>query len=565
MKWAGTDSRKFRTLQLVEEQSMPRKNAFEIPLMKTKLTPLILVTTALGMAHGQEGQFPSVYPAPVSGQRLSPPIAAAPSLNGAKVYGARPGSEMLYKVAVSGERPMKIVAHGLPNGLKISEYGVISGRVARAGSYPVRIVAENAAGRTEGTVTIKVGEDLCLTPPMGWNSWYSYSEAVSQDAIEKVARLFHDKGLVEHGWSYVNIDDCWQGRRGGDLFAIQPNKKFRDMKAMCDTLHGLGLKVGIYSSPWMGTYAGFTGGSAPNAKADFTGLALPEKDWLQEGQIFGRYPGLHKQKVDRVGPVWMFDKDAKQWARWGFDYVKVDWNPNDVPTTKRIDKDLRASGRDIVLSLSNAAPFENMEGLSVHSNLWRTTGDIQDNWGSISRIGFSQDKWQKYTRPGHWNDPDMLQIGKIGQPNRPNVTFKQTGLTPDEEYLQVSLWCLLSAPLIISCDLENIDDFTMGLLTNDEVIAVNQDVAAKPAVKAWSEGPFQVWTKELEDGTLAAGFFNTGNEKAVCTVDLSSLGLKGPQHVRDLWKRESVGKAEGKIAVELNPHGVTMFRFKVAK
>ncbi len=528
--------------------------------MKTKLTTFSLLAATFAITLGQASPFPSVYPAPAPGARLTPPVSAVPSINGAKVHGARPGSDLLYKLAISGERPMKISAENLPKGLKINDKGIISGAAPQAGTYPISIVAENASGRVEGTVTLVVGEDLCLTPPMGWNSWYSYSEAISQDAIEKVARLLCEKGLIEHGWSYVNIDDCWQGARGGDLFAIQPNEKFRDMKAMCDTLHVMGLKIGIYSTPFMGTYAGFIGGTAPNEKADFTDMALPEKDRLQPGQIFGRFPGLYKQNVARIGPVWMFDRDAKQWAEWGFDFVKVDWLPNDVPTTERISKDLKASGRDIVLSLSNAAPYENMDGLSANSNLWRTTGDIQDNWGSISSIGFSQEKWQKYTRPGHWNDPDMLQIGKIGKPNNHNVTFKQTGLTPDEEYMQVSLWCLLSAPLIISCDLENIDDFTMGLLTNDEVIAVNQDIAAKPAVKSWSEGPFQIWTKELSDGSLAAGFFNTGNDQGTCTVDIEALGVKGKQQVRDLWKRQDVGTAEGKITVEINPHGVTLFR-----
>ena len=186
-----------------------------------------------------------------------------------------------------------------------------------------------------------------------------------------------------------------------------------------------------------------------------------------------------------MGAVWLFDRDAKQWADWGVDYVKVDWNPNDVPTTKRIRKALDESGRDIVLSLSNAAPYEHVEELGKLANLWR---------------------------PGHWNDPDILQIGKLGKPNQPNTTFVQTRLTPDEQYTHVTLWCLLSAPLIVSCDLEHIDSFTMGLLTNDEVIAVDQDPAARPARKAWRQGSFQVWTKELSDGSVAAGFFNTGKE-----------------------------------------------------
>ena len=333
------------------------------------------------------------------------------------------------------------------------------------------------------------------------------------------------------------------------------------MKSMCRAIHAMGLKAGIYSTPWMGTYAGFIGGSAPDKKADYAGLSIPEKDRLQEYQIFGRYPGVHRQHADRTGPVWLFDRDARQWAEWGFDYVKVDWKPNDVPTTKRIRKALDESGRDIVLSLSNAAPYEHVEELSGLANLWRTTGDIEDHWGSVSGIGFSQERWQKYMRPGHWNDPDILQVGKLGKPNRPNTAFVQTRLSPDEQYTHVTLWCLLSAPLIISCDLENIDSFTMGLLTNDEVIAVDQDPAAHPARRAWNQGNFQVWTKELADGSTAAGFFNTGGSKEVLKVNLKDIGLSGPHQVRDLWKRADQGTAEGDIAVELNSHGAAMFRF----
>ena len=205
--------------------------------------------------------------------------------------------------------------------------------------------------------------------------------------------------------------------------------------------------------------------------------------------------------------------------------------------------------------------YEHVEELSGLANLWRTTGDIEDHWGSVSGIGFSQERWQKYMRPGHWNDPDILQVGKLGKPNRPNTAFVQTRLSPDEQYTHVTLWCLLSAPLIISCDLENIDSFTMGLLTNDEVIAVDQDPAAHPARRAWNQGNFQVWTKELADGSTAAGFFNTGGSKEVLKVNLKDIGLSGPHQVRDLWKRADQGTAEGDIAVELNSHGAAMFRF----
>lgn len=526
--------------------------------------PLLLCPCLLTAAHGKTLTNP--YPAPQSGQRLTPPVSPAPAINGAKIYGATPGAPLLFHVAVSGERPMKIVAKGLPTGLKMNAQGIISGKAPAAGTYRVGVMAANKHGKAQDVITLKIGDTLCLTPPMGWNSWYSYSESIAQEHMLKVARLFVDKGLVNHGWSYVNIDDCWQSVRGGPLFAIQPNKKFPDMKAMCDAIHQLGLKVGIYSSPWMGTYAGFIGGSAPNKEANYEGLSIPKEQRHQPDQIFGTWPGLHKQKVDKVGPFWYFDKDARQWAQWGFDYVKVDWLPNDVPTTERVFKDLSKSGRDIVLSLSNAAPFQNVEGLSKYANLWRTTADIRDNWDGISRV-LNDDKWFKFTSPGHWNDPDILQVGRIGKAGQNNTSFQQTNLTPDEQYTQISLWSLLSAPLIISSDLENIDDFTLGLLTNDDVIAVNQDLAGKSAKRITPQGinNLVIVTKALEDGTLAAGFFNTGNAKESFTVKLSELGLSGPQHVRDAWRRVNAGTAKDQITLDINAHGVTLFRFKAAK
>lgn len=535
-------------------------------VMKDSMKTILTVISMLAVNMAVSSEMPVTYPAPASGERLTPPVSKTPSLNGASVFGVRPGAPFLHRLSASGERPLSFKAMGLPQGLSLdSKTGIITGKVAKKGDYPVQIEISNKQGKTKGTFTIKVGDTLCLTPPMGWNSWYSYSEAVSQEAILKTARLLVEKGLADHGWTYVNIDDCWQGERGGPEKAIQPNVRFPDMKAMCDEIHSLGLKAGIYSSPWMGTYAGFIGGSSPNAEGDYSALALPKDKRLQETQIYGRWPGLEGCGVNKEGAHWFFDKDARQWADWGFDYVKVDWLPNDVPTTERIAADLAKFNRDIVLSLSNAAPYENMDGLSKNSQLWRTTGDIHDSWGSISGIGFSQEKWQKYTSPGHWNDPDMLQVGQIGTPNNANTTFRPTRLTPDEQYTQVTLWSILSAPLLISSDLENMDDFTMGLLCNDDVIAIDQDPAGKPARKAKHDGDFQVWCKPLENGDMAVAFFNTGNAKGKVKVEWKDLGLSGKQTVRDLWRKKDVGTADQSMEVEVNSHGSSFFRLNPKK
>ena len=209
-------------------------------------------------------EMPSPYPAPESGLRLTPPESPAPLLNEPRLFGARPGSPIQFSVCASGERPMSLAAAKLPPGLKLDkETGIITGKISRPGVYSFPVQASNSHGKTQGTITIRIGQEICLTPPMGWSSWYSYSGGVSQENILKTARLLVNPGLARYGYSYVNIDDCWQGARGGKYRAIQPNKRFPDMKAMCNEIHSLGLKAGIYSSPWMGTYAGYIGGSSP--------------------------------------------------------------------------------------------------------------------------------------------------------------------------------------------------------------------------------------------------------------------------------------------------------------
>lgn len=254
----------------------------------------------------------------------------------------------------------------------------------------------------------------------------------------------------------------------------------------------------------------------------------------------------------------MITQDARQWAEWGFDYVKMDWYLIDVPSTERIAADLKKSGRDIVLSVSNSTPFEIAGPISKTANVWRTTGDIEDHWGSLKKIASSQEKWQPYAGPGHWNDPDMLQIGRLGKVGKANTTFSPTRLTPDEQYFQMSFWAIISAPLIISCDLEHLDDFTRGILCNREVIAVNQTFHG-PSEKVLSQDDGEVWIKPLGEGRTAVGFFNKSNKGQTIHVPLSRLKLKSPQNARDLWKQENAGTASREMKVRLNPHGAALF------
>ena len=493
------------------------------------------------------------------GQILTPPPSPAPRINSAKVYGARPGSPFLFRVAASGDKPLTFEAGGLPAGLIINATnGCITGVAPTSGEYAVRLTVKNHRGRAGGKLRLVLGDTICLTPPLGWNSWYCWSESVSQEHICAMADAFIYSGLAEHGWTYVNIDDCWQGQRSGKNHAMQGNERFPDLHKMCDYVHGLGLKVGIYSTPWIGSYAGFPGGSCANRDGDYLADALPSGQRLQPAQLFGRYPGTIKKGLNHVGPYWFCDADAKQWGEWGIDYVKYDWHPNDLPTTKRLAAGLHSAGRDIVLSLSNEAPFDHVKELSSLVNLWRTTGDIHESWESINRIGFSQDNWQPFSRPGHWNDPDMLQVGMIGNANAANHAAHRTSLTPDEQYAQVSLWCLLSAPLLLSCDLSQLEAFTFNLLANDEVIEVDQDPKGEAAQRL--QGDAEVWAKHLEDGTLAVGLFNRADIEKVVSLNGSALRLSGKFHVRDLWRQRDLGQFKDKFSSSVRPHGVVLLR-----
>ncbi len=249
-------------------------------------------------------------------------------------------------------------------------------------------------------------------------------------------------------------------------------------------------------------------------------------------------------------------------------YLKVDWKPNDVPNTLRMKNDMDATGRDIVLSLSNAAPIGRAKGLSTHANLWRTGKDIKANWKSLVRC-FNSSDWQKFQSPGHWNDMDMLQVGFLGKTGRVNAKPKATGLKPDEQYTQVSMWSLQANPLLLSCYMDLLDEFTLSLLTNDEILDVNQDPAGKPAsmLVRDEEAQTEIWIKPLEDGGWAVGFFNRNKNAQELSLNLKDLGLISDAYaVRDLWRQKDVDDiVENTLTRSVNAHGVYMFRISKAK
>ncbi|MDP4273380.1 MAG: putative Ig domain-containing protein [Bacteroidota bacterium] len=493
---------------------------------------------------------------------LTPKESESPRINGPRVFGVRPGSAFLYSIPATGKRPMRFLAVNLPAGLKLDgKTGYIRGALVKKGEYVVTLYAKNSLGTAKRKFRIVVGNRIGLTPAMGWNSWNCWGSSVSQDKVISSAHSFVEKGLKNHGWSYINIDDGWQSIRGGKFNGIQPNSKFPDMKALADSIHAMGLRFGIYSGPWIGTYAGHIGSYCDNQDGTY--------DWIKAGNHnefyrYGTNDSIWKKRrpvMFKHGKYSFVENDVKQWNDWGVDYLKYDWNPNDTFHVDEMRKFLRQEKRDIIYSLSNSAPFAFAKNWSELANSWRTTGDINDSWKSLSKIGFNQDKWASFNGPGHFNDPDMLVVGYVGW----GPKLHCTKLTVDEQYTHISLWCLLSAPLLIGCDLAKLDDFTISLLTNDEVLDIDQDPLGKQAVLVAQQGDLDVYSKPLEDGSIAVGLFNKGTDKAVVSAKWSDLKISGKQIVRDLWRQKNLGTFNNKFEAEVAPHGVLLVKIKPSR
>jgi len=514
----------------------------KINLFKATVCSVLFVFVAITASYSQDANASAII--------LTPKAGLEPHINGPKIFGVHPGNPIVFTIPATGVRPMKFSADKLPAGVKLDAVtGKISGSIAKAGTYVILLHAKNTSGETRREFKLIVGETLSLTPPMGWNSWNIYATKVTQELLLANAKAMVSSGLINHGWSYMNIDDVWQGERGGEFHAIQPNPvTFPDIKKASDEIHAMGLKIGIYSTPWVESYGHHVGGSANNPEGIFV-------------KATENIPRNKKMMPYAIGTYQFGDSDVKQWAVWGIDYLKYDWSPIELPETKKMFDALRASGRDVVFSLSNSTPFASIGELSKVSNTWRTGGDIRDSWKSLSSRLFSQDKWAPYASNGHWNDPDMMVVGVVGW----GKDYHPTNLTPDEQYTHMSAWCLMSVPLLLGCDLTKLDEFTLSLLTNDEVIAVNQDALGKQATVISRQGDAGVMAKDLEDGSKAVGLFNPGEGSKQVVLNWDDLKIKGKYIVRDLWRQKDLGTFDGEFKADVNQHGVVMVSLRKTK
>lgn len=355
--------------------------------------------------------------------------------------------------------------------------------------------------------------NMAPTPPMGWSSWNKFATDISDKTVREIADALVSSGLRDAGYTYVNIDDGWQGRRDG-AGRLQPNANFPDMKALADYVHSNGLKLGIYTSPGPKSCAGYEGS---------------------------------------YGHV---EQDAKTFAEWGIDYIKYDLCSGEAfyhtaetvyGTYQQMGEALAAAGRPMVYSLCQYGRFDvGSWGRHVGGHLWRTTGDIEDNYATMSRIGFDLNGKPNHTGPNGWNDPDMLEVGNAG-------------MTDAEYRTHFSLWALLAAPLILGNDVRQMSPETLTILTNREIIAINQDKDGIQGLPVKKDGTTEIWTKKLADGTTAVGVFNRGATEQAITVNWSEIGLPKVGRIRDLWVHQDSEGGNGR-SFTVQAHGVVLLK-----
>jgi alpha-galactosidase len=495
------------------------------------------------LAGGKPVAVPAPQRPPEERPLLTPKTGPQPRINGPKVYGARPGRPFLYRIPCTGARPIRFTAAGLPSGLELDrDTGIITGRVPEdRGEWNVTLGAKNEHGACERSFQIVVGDTLALTPPMGWNSWYIHYNHVTEEHMRNAADVLIASGMADYGYQYVNIDDCWMKRRGEEPYrdeqgAVLPNSKFPDIAGMVDYIHRKGLKAGLYTSPGPWTCAGYVGSYQ------------------------------HEQN------------DARRFAQWGFDFLKYDWcsygevaGGKDLPhfqaPYKKMGDILKALPRDIVYNLCQYGMGEVWTwGAAVGGHCWRTTGDLGLEGGDLLpgfyQIGLSNARHYENAGPGHWNDPDYILIGYVGNARNQNEPGQPTTLTPNEQYSYLSMWCLMAAPLFFSGDMRFLDDFTLNVLCNAEVIDVDQDPLGRQAKPLVQDEETLILAKPLADGSWAVGLFNLAETPREIRVDWAWLGLQGWQRVRDLWRQKDVGEFDDRFAAGVPRHGVLLVQIR---
>lgn len=461
----------------------------------------------------------------------STPFEGKPVIHIPGVYGGCTGKEIICRIPVTGKRPVSIDAVGLPEGLKLKN-GIISGIVEEDCQFQVLIRAENELGKDEKEVTFKISEDtMLLTPLMGFTSWNAFSSTVSQEKMEAVAEAMLEKGIADYGYQYINIDSGWQKEYGGEFDAVMPNEKFPDMQGFCEKMHAAGLKCGIYSTPMLKAWG------------------CPEELPSIPGCTRGEPNILFTCNNDGIGMERLEENNVRQWEDWGFDYLKYDWAPCDPINADYMKKALLKANREMAFCVTVSADICYREYWKRYCSSWRCNKDSIDNWDTVKEYLADQgyckiEYWKEAVSPGHYYDLDMLEIGPM------SWNEGKTRLTENEAIFAYTLRAFFLSPIQLSCDISKLTEFEFDLITNDEMIRINQDTLAdfpEPYSKNEPEGVL-VYKRLLDNGDMAYGVFNTSDEERTQILDLGEFAK-----VRELWtKTDLLPEKEFKCVVE--PH-----------
>ena len=483
-----------------------------------------------------------------------------PRINGPLVYGCRPGHPFHYRIPCQGERPIIFSIKDLPAGLSLDpSTGIITGNTPSVGEYNLVIIAANLKGKDQRKWKIISGNKLALTPPMGWNHWYAHYDRITDKMVREAAGFMISSGMADVGYQYVNIDDCWANApRASDSLRVGPlrdekgnintNIYFPDMLGLTNYIHALGLKAGIYSSPGPYTCTGYTG-------------AFDHEE-----------------------------QDARQFAKWGFDFLKYDWCSyghiagggkaddkdmswgNKKPSLEQYQHPYRQMGdilksldRDIVFNLCQYGYGDVWKwGGEVGGHSWRTGDDLGFELDRVFDVAVKNTKYKQYSKPGEWNDPDYIQIGWIGNAHGMGAP-QLTRMLPSMQYAYMSLWSLLAAPLIYSGDMSKLDAFTLNVLCNPEVIEINQDILGECGMVIQKSDSSFLMVKNLADGSKAVGLFNKGKNDVEVKIDWAELNISGKYIVRDLWHQKNIGVYKQQYKVQVPAQGVVMLKISRRK
>lgn len=496
-------------------------------MMKRKLALILVCLLALAFPAAQAG----------ASETVSKVLEGVPHINPPYVVGNYPSTPFLFYIPTSGERPMQWQAKGLPKGLKLdAEKGIITGQVSKKGIYKVKLIARNSLGKDEKELVINIGDELALTPPMGWSSWNTFGRHLTEELIKETADAMIANGMRDLGYVYINIDDFWQlAERGADGHIQVDREKFPNgIKPVADYLHERGFKLGIYSDA-----------------ADKTC-----------GGVCGSY-GYE-------------ETDAQDFASWGVDLLKYDYcNAPDgrqdaIERYTAMGKALRATGRSIIFSICEWGQREPWKwAKSVGGHYWRTTGDIGDHWSNavtgpgwgVMEITDINAKLDSYAGPGGWNDPDMLIVGISGKSM--SIGDAKSGCSDEQYRSHMSLWCLMASPLLSGNDVRNMTPATLETLTNPEIVAINQDVLGKQAERVVRHDDYDVWAKQLSDGSVAVMCLNRFAEPLTVHINDKTIpGVTTNTDIRDVWLHKELGRFPQGMDIALGAYQCKVFIFR---